>query len=62
MFHVRNEVSLLGFVVFVLGLACGPIFGSPARETFRIRSNYVITIPLFGLFTLGGGLVQNIEQ
>ena len=47
MFHVGNEVSLLGFVVFVLGLACGPIFGSPASETFRIRSNYVIHNPTF---------------
>jgi MFS family permease len=60
-FHVGNEIGLLGFMLFVLGLGCGPIIGSPASETFGRRFVYLITIPLFGLFTMGAGLAQNIE-
>jgi MFS family permease len=47
--------------IFVLGLACGPIIGSPASETFGRRPVYLVTIPLFGLFTLGAGLARNVE-
>lgn len=60
-FDVGDEVGLLGFMFFVLGLGCGPIIGSPASETFGRRPVYLITIPLFGLFTVGAGLAQNIE-
>jgi len=58
---MSNEVGLVGLMTFVLGLAFGPIIGSPASETLGRRPVYLITIPIFGLFTMGAGLAQNIE-
>jgi MFS family permease len=49
-------------MTFVLGLAFGPVLGSPLSETLGRRPVYLITIPLFGLFTMGTGLAQNIES
>ncbi|TVY41892.1 Polyamine transporter [Lachnellula subtilissima] len=60
-FHTSNEVSLIGFTTFVLGLGFGPVLGSPASETLGRRPVYLITIPLFGLFTLGVGFAQNVQ-
>ncbi|TVY89796.1 Polyamine transporter [Lachnellula willkommii] len=60
-FHASNEVSLVGFTTFVLGLGLGPVLGSPASETLGRRPVYLLTIPLFGLFTLGAGLAQNVQ-
>lgn len=60
-FHVSSEVGLVGLTLFVLGLGFGPIIGSPASETFGRKPVYLITIPLFGLFTLGVGFAKNIE-
>lgn len=48
-------------MTFVLGLAFGPVLGSPASETLGRRPVYLITIPLFGLFTMEAGLAKNIE-
>ncbi|TVY44468.1 Polyamine transporter [Lachnellula occidentalis] len=60
-FHTSNEVSLIGLTTFVLGLGFGPVLGSPASETLGRRPVYLITIPLFGLFTLGAGFARNVE-
>ncbi|TVY80748.1 Polyamine transporter [Lachnellula suecica] len=60
-FHVGSEVALVGLTTFVLGLAFGPVIGSPASETLGRRPVYLITIPLFGLFTMGAGFAQNVE-
>jgi MFS family permease len=60
-FRISTEVGLLGLTFFVLGLACGPVIGSPASEIFGRRPVYLISIPIFGLFVFGAGLAQNIE-
>lgn len=60
-FQVANEVGLIGLTTFVLGLAFGPLLGSPLSETLGRRPVYLITTPLFGLFTMGAGLAQNAE-
>jgi MFS family permease len=55
-FRISTEVGLLGLSSFVLGLACGPIIGSPASEIFGRQPVYLISIPILGLFILGAGL------
>lgn len=59
-FGVSYEVSQLPFVLFVLGAAFGPIFASPASETFGRRLVYQISIFVFSLFILGSGFSQSI--
>jgi MFS family permease len=43
----------------VIGLAFGPLLGSPLSEMLGRRSVYLFTIPVFGLFSLGAGLARN---
>lgn len=58
--HVGVELPVLAFSIFVLGLAVGAPFASPASETFGRRKVYLIFLPIFGLFILGTGLSNNI--
>lgn len=59
-FGVSQEVSLLPFCLYLLGLSFGPIIAAPTSETFGRKWVYVIGLPLFGLFTLGAGFAQSI--
>lgn len=59
-FGLSYEVSLLPFVFYVLGIAFGPIFASPASETFGRRPVYQISVSTFSLFVLGGGFSQSV--
>ncbi|KAK5113682.1 hypothetical protein LTR62_003309 [Meristemomyces frigidus] len=59
-FHVSAEVSILPYCFYLLGLACGPMIAAPMSETFGRRAVYLTAIPVFALFTLGGGFSNNI--
>ncbi|EED23787.1 bicyclomycin resistance protein, putative [Talaromyces stipitatus ATCC 10500] len=59
--HASSEVALLSFSSYVLGLAFGPLLGSPMSEAFGRRAVYLLSIPISLLFTLGVGFAQNIE-
>lgn len=59
-FEVSSEVSLLPYVLYVLGLAFGPMLSAPCSEAFGRRMVYLTGIPLFALFTLGSGFANNI--
>lgn len=61
-FDVSFEVALLPYVLYVLGLAFGPLISSPASETLSRKTVYVTTIPVFALFTLGAGFSQSITS
>ncbi|KAK4503365.1 hypothetical protein PRZ48_004280 [Zasmidium cellare] len=59
-FGVSEEVSLLPYVLYVLGLAFGPMLSAPCSETFGRRMVYMTGMPLFALLTLGSGFANNI--
>jgi MFS family permease len=60
-FNVSQSVALLGLSLFALGLALGPVLGAPISETRGRKAVYLVTLPLFLLFTMGAGLAQNIQ-
>lgn len=51
-------MALLPFSLFLLGLAFGPVLAAPLSERFGRTSTYLISMPLFMLFTLGAGYAQ----
>lgn len=57
---VSMEVSLLPYVLYVIGLAFGPMLAAPLSETFGRRAVYWTGMPVFMLFTLGAGFSNNI--
>lgn len=61
-FHVSLSVSLLGLSLYALGLALGPVIGAPISETRGRKAVYIITLPIFLLFTAGAGLSRNIQS
>lgn len=58
--HTSREMVRLAFAIFVLGLAVGAPFASPASETFGRKNVYLVSTPAFALFILGTGLSQHI--
>jgi MFS family permease len=60
-FNVSQSVALLGLTLFALGLALGPVLGAPISETRGRKAVYLVTLPLFMLFTVGAGLAQSIQ-
>jgi MFS family permease len=61
-FGVSQEVSLLPFVFYLLGLSFGPIMAGPSSETFGRKAVYVSALPMVAVFTLGAGFSQNITS
>jgi len=59
-FSVSEEVALLPFSFYVLGLAFGPMISSPISETFGRRFVYLTSVPVFALFIMGSGFAQSI--
>ncbi|RYO74737.1 hypothetical protein DL766_004177 [Monosporascus sp. MC13-8B] len=60
-FRVSQPVALLGLSLYALGLALGPVVGAPISETQGRKAVYLITLPIFLLFTTGAGLARNIQ-
>lgn len=58
-FGVSDEVALLPYALYVVGLAFGPLLAAPCSETFGRRPVYLVGIPIFALFTLGAGFSNN---
>jgi multidrug resistance protein len=61
-FHVSSTVAILPYSLYVLGLAFGPMIGSPCSEYFGRRAVYLVSIPIFALFTLGSGFSNDITS
>lgn len=57
---VSAEVALLPYVLYVLGLAFGPMISAPCSEEFGRRTVYMLAMGPFVLFTLGAGFSQSI--
>ncbi|CAD6592804.1 MAG: hypothetical protein ASARMPRED_006729 [Alectoria sarmentosa] len=61
-FGILEELALLPFVVYLLGLAFGPDIVAPSSETFGRGIIYQICIPIFAIFTLGAGVSQDLTS
>jgi len=59
-FSVSDEVAILPLAFYNLGLAAGPLIGSPVSETSGRKVVLLITTPCFALFTLGAGFSDGI--
>jgi MFS family permease len=59
-FHVSSTLAVLPFSVFVLGLGFGPVLAAPLSESHGRKFAYMLSIPLFAIFTLAAGFSQNI--
>ncbi|KAI0903027.1 MFS multidrug transporter-like protein [Ustulina deusta] len=60
-FGVSLSVALLGLSLYALGLALGPVIGAPISEIHGRKAVYLITLPIFLLFTAGAGLAGDIQ-
>ena len=61
-FGVRQEIALLPFSFYLLGLSFGPIVAGPSSETFGRKAVYLSAIPGVAAFTLGAGFSQNVAS
>lgn len=61
-FNVSEEVSILPLSMYNIGMAAGPLIGSPLSETAGRKVVILITTPIFALFILGAGLSQSITS
>lgn len=59
-YDVSTDIAILPFSFYTLGLAFGPMIGSPLSETLGRRRVYQITLPVFALFILGSGFAKSI--
>jgi MFS family permease len=59
-FNVSEELAILPLSLYTVGLAIGPLFGSPLCETLGRKVVFLTATPIFALFTLGAGFSQDI--
>ncbi|KAM3416506.1 hypothetical protein BST61_g8096 [Cercospora zeina] len=59
-FHTTEEISILPLSLYNVGMAFGPLIGSPLSETAGRRVVVLITTPLFALFILGSGFANTV--
>ncbi|EPQ58477.1 MFS general substrate transporter [Gloeophyllum trabeum ATCC 11539] len=60
MFHVSEEVAVLGISLYVLGFGLGPLVFAPLGEMYGRRRIFLITMSVYTLMHLGGALGHNI--
>ena len=61
-FDISEELAILPLSIYTVGLALGPLLGAPLCETFGRKVVYLVTSPIFALFTIGAGFSQNIAS
>ncbi|KAK4905789.1 hypothetical protein LTR49_024964 [Elasticomyces elasticus] len=61
-FSVSEEVAILPLASYNLGLAAGPLIGSPVSETLGRKVVLLVTTPCFALFTLVAGFSRGIAS
>jgi len=54
--QISIEVATLGISLYSQGLAFGPMIGAPISEARGRKAVYMLTLPVFLLFTAGAGL------
>lgn len=61
-FNVSEEISILPLSMYNIGMAFGPLIGSPLSETAGRKVVIMITTPIFALFILGAGFSTSITS
>lgn len=61
-FNVSEEVAILPLSLYTLGLAFGPLIAAPCCETFGRKIVFLVSSPLYALFTLGAGFSPTIAS
>ncbi|KAF2175705.1 putative bicyclomycin resistance protein [Zopfia rhizophila CBS 207.26] len=61
-FHVSRTAALIPLTVYMLGLGFGPVISAPISETHGRKIVYIISFPIFMLFTLGAGFSRNFRS
>lgn len=61
-FNVSRTAALVGITVYTLGLAFGPIFSAPLSEKHGRKVVYLVSSPIFMLFTLGAGFSKSFAS
>ena len=59
-FNVSHSVAVLPLSLYNLGLAAGPLLGSPLSETWGRKIVLLVTTPGFMVFTMGAALSGDI--
>ncbi len=60
--HLSRTVSVLTFSLFNLGLALGPVLGSPASENFSRKPVYMVCMPLLLIFVTACGFSRTLTS
>jgi MFS family permease len=58
-FDVSRTVALLGLTFFTLGIGLGPMATAPLSEFYGRKIVYLVSSPIFMLFTLGAGFSKS---
>jgi MFS family permease len=58
-FDVSRTVALLGLTFFTLGIGFGPMATAPLSEFYGRKIIYLVSSPIFMLFTLGAGFSKS---
>ncbi|KAI1528420.1 ProP Permease of the major facilitator superfamily [Pyrenophora tritici-repentis] len=61
-FQISRTVAILGLTLYTLGLDFGPIFTAPLSEGHARKIVYLISSPIFMLFTLGAGFSKSFAS
>ncbi|KAJ4983472.1 Polyamine transporter 4-like protein 1 [Stagonosporopsis vannaccii] len=61
-FDISRTAAIVGLTVYTLGLAFGPIMSAPLSETYGRKIVYVLSSPVFMLFTLGAGFSNSFAS
>ncbi|KAF3007906.1 hypothetical protein E8E13_011074 [Curvularia kusanoi] len=61
-FRVSRTAALVGITVYTMGLAFGPVFSAPMSEKYGRKIVYLLSSPIFILFTLGAGFSKSFAS
>ncbi|KAH7130283.1 MFS multidrug transporter-like protein [Dendryphion nanum] len=59
-FNISRTAAIVGLSLYTLGLAFGPAFSAPLSEKHGRKIVYMVSSPVFMLFTLGAGFSQSL--
>ncbi|RAQ66881.1 hypothetical protein COH20_007101 [Aspergillus flavus] len=59
-FGVGEEVALLGTALFMIALGLGSLISAPFSEILGRNPVYIVSLIIFGLFTMGAALAPGI--
>ncbi|KAF2787092.1 MFS general substrate transporter [Melanomma pulvis-pyrius CBS 109.77] len=61
-FQIGRTTAIVGLTVYTLGLGFGPIISAPLSEKHGRKIVYLLSSPIFMLFTLGAGFSKNLAS